>query len=536
MSSTVARYTVRRYPVICKGDPTSFVAVLLALSPVIVIFLLLAVRRTAADVAGLMGWVVTVVVAWLGFQTSLSTIFTASLAGVIASLPIAFVVATSMLQVTVMLETGAIDRIVALIKSVAPTDRVVQIMIINIGAGTLLTALGAVPVSILPPIMLALGYSSFAAIALPAIGYDALCTYALLGIPVVVFGNAVGLPVNEAGGNFARFMPVVSTCIALGMVWLVGRWKLIRKGLVPILIAGLTAGFVALGMNALRMVTLTGVAAGVAVVLAMLLYLEVTGRPLMDRAALSERDRAAERRLSLPAAVSPWLILTFFSLLINTPSLPFFELTFTRLAMPVEVIPGAAEKVRLFWQAYFWILVSTALALPFLRPTRSQLKTSVAKWLRRAPRPVAAAAVFFAIAFVINHSGKGADWQLADVNRNMVHVLAAAAASAFGQLYPLVAPFLGLLGGFISGSETSSIAMLTELHLATSEKIGASGLLVAAASGIGGGLASVISPAKLQNASASIDRIGQESEVMRSAFGISLLITAVVGLMAMLWA
>ncbi|NOR82148.1 MAG: L-lactate permease, partial [Ardenticatenales bacterium] len=280
-------------------------AVLLALSPVIVIFLLLAVRRTAADVAGLMGWVVTVVVAWLGFQTSLSTIFTASLAGVIASLPIAFVVATSMLQVTVMLETGAIDRIVALIKSVAPTDRVVQIMIINIGAGTLLTALGAVPVSILPPIMLALGYSSFAAIALPAIGYDALCTYALLGIPVVVFGNAVGLPVNQAGGNFARFMPVVSTCIALGMVWLVGRWKLIRKGLVPILIAGLTAGFVALGMNALRMVTLTGVAAGVAVVLAMLLYLKVTGRPLMDRAALSERDRAAERRLNLPAAVSP---------------------------------------------------------------------------------------------------------------------------------------------------------------------------------------------------------------------------------------
>jgi lactate permease len=279
-------------------------------------------------------------------------------------------------------------------------------------------------------------------------------------------------------------------------------------------------------MNALRMVTLTGVAAGVAVVLAMLLYLKVTGRPLMDRAALSERDRAAERRLTLPAAVSPWLILTFFSLLINTPSLPFFELTFTRFAMPVEVIPGAAEKVRLFWQAYFWILVSTALALPFLRPTRSQLRTSVAKWLRRAPRPVAAAAVFFAIAFVINHSGKGADWQLADVNR----------ASAFGQLYPLVAPFLGLLGGFISGSETSSIAMLTELHLATSEKIGASGLLVAAASGIGGGLASVISPAKLQNASASIDRIGQESEVMRSAFGISLLITAVVGLMAMLWA
>jgi lactate permease len=98
-----------------------------------------------------------------------------------------------------MIETGAIARVVTLIKTVAPGDRVVQIMLINVGFGTLLTALGAVPVSILPPIMLALGYSSFAAIALPAIGYDALTTYALLGVPVVVFASVVGLPGEEAG-------------------------------------------------------------------------------------------------------------------------------------------------------------------------------------------------------------------------------------------------------------------------------------------------------------------------------------------------
>ena len=221
----------------------NLVAVLLALSPVIVIFLLLTLRRTAADVAGLIGWIVVVGVAWLCFQTDLLVTLQASLAGVVASLPISLVVATSILQVTIMLETGAIARVVALIKSVAPGDRVVQIMLINVGFGILLTALGAVPVSILPPIMLALGYSSFAAIALPAIGYDALCTYALLGIPVVVFANFAGQPVDQVGGYFARYMPVISTCIGLGMVWIVGRWKLVWEGLVPILIAGLTAGF-----------------------------------------------------------------------------------------------------------------------------------------------------------------------------------------------------------------------------------------------------------------------------------------------------
>lgn len=513
----------------------NLLAVFLALSPVIVIFLLLVLRRTPADVAGLLGLGYTVVVAWLYFCTPLSVVLRAALTGVVASLPISLVVATSILQVTVMLETGAIARVVALVKTVAPGAQVVQIMIINIGFGTLLTALGAVPVSILPPIMIALGYSSFSAIALPAIGYDALCTYALLGIPVVVFAGFVGQPVNQVSGNFARFMPVISTCIAFGMLWLVGRWRLMAKGWVPTLLAGLTAGSIAIAMNALGLVTLTGIAAGLGVVGVMVLYLKITGRPLRDRGILAEADLAAERRLSLGRALSPWILLTLFALLVNAPFLPLFDLTFKRWALPVEIIPGAAEKVRPFWQAYFWILVSTLLALPLLRPTRAQLATSGRKWLKRAYRPVLSAAVFFAIAYVINHSGKGADWTLADPSRNMVYVLATAAAAAFGGWYPLVAPYLGLLGGFISGSETSSIAMLTALHLETAQRIGANGILIAAASGIGGGLASAISPAKLQNASAAIDRIGEEAPVLRTTVVVSLAITAVCAVMALIW-
>ena len=117
----------------------------------------------------------------------------------------------------------------------------------------------------------------------------------------------------------------------------------------------------------------------------------------------------------------------------------------------------------------------------------------------------------------------------------MVYIIANASAEAFGRLYPAVAPFLGLLGGFISGSETSAIAMLTAIHLSTAEKIGAVGLLVAAASGIGGGLASVISPAKLQNAAASIDCIGEEGYVLRITFVVSLAITAVCAALTLIW-
>jgi lactate permease len=511
-------------------------SVLLAVLPVLVVLVLLVRFRMAADLAGIIGLAVAVLAAWLYFQTPLSILARAGLSGVVASFPITLMVMTSLLQVFIMIATGALSRIVVLIKTVAPQDQVIQIMIVNVGFGTLLAAMGATPVSILPPIMLALGYSSFVAIALPALGYDALCTYALLGVPVVVFAGLVNLPVNEVGGYFARFMPVISTCIAIGMLWMVGKWRMVWKGLIPALLSGLTAGWIAIGMNRIQLVPLTGVAAGLGVMLVMLAYLLIRRKPLRDRGALTDADHAVERSTSLWSALSPWLILTVFAVLVNIPALPFYALTFQTYAMPVEIIPGAPERIRLFWQAYFWILVSTALALPFLKPTRQQLSDSLQKWVKRASRPMLASAIYFAMAYVINHSGKGLDWTLVDPSRNMVAVLADASASAFGRFYPLVAPYLGLLAGFVSGSEASAIAMLTRLHMSTAEQIGAVGLLVAAASGIGGGLASVISPAKLQNAAAAIDRIGEEAGVLRVTFVISVVITAVCAILALIWA
>jgi len=514
----------------------NLLSILLAVTPVIIIFILLAIRHVPADISGFIGWIITTIIAGLYFKTSFNVIVLSSLGGIIASLPIALVVATSIFQVTIMQETGAIARIVALLKTISPKDAIVQVMLINVGFGTLLTALGAVPVSILPPIMLSLGYTSFVAIALPAIGYDALTTYALLGVPVVVFANIIGMPVRDVGIYFARFMPVISTCIALGMLWLIGGWKMVLKGSIPATISGMAAGFICIGMNELGLITITGIAAGGGVILVMFLYLLVMRKPFVDPSKLDEADQEVKKQMSLVAAISPWLILTILSLLVNAPFLPFFDLTFTRISMPVEVIPGAPEKLRVLWQAYFWIVISTLCALPFLKANSSQVKVSFQKWLKRAPRPVFSAAIFFAIAYLINQSGKNSSWQIIDVNLNMVAVLARASSAAFSRFYPAVAPFLGLFGGFISGSETSAIAMLTKLHLSTAEEIGAIGLVIAAASGIGGGLASVISPAKLQNAAASIDRIGEETKIIRTTVIIALVITAVCALMTLIWA
>jgi len=107
---------------------------------------------------------------------------------------------------------------------------------------------------------------------------------------------------------------------------------------------------------------------------------------------------------------------------------------------------------------------------------------------------------------------------------------------AFGALYTVISGYLGLFGGFLSGSEASTIAMFTKYHLLTSKLLNVDALIVTAVTTIGGGLASVISPAKLQNAAATIDALGIESQVIKTAFIISMIITLAASIIAMIFA
>jgi lactate permease len=224
-----------------------------------------------------------------------------------------------------------------------------------------------------------------------------------------------------------------------------------------------------------------------------------------------------------------------------------FQFLFVDLAFPVQIgaYPGIIDT-RFLWQAYTLMLISTIVSMPFLKTDRDVLKRTLTKFRKRALRPVLAAAIFFAMADVMNFSGwvvgAGGVWlnptdlvNGLDPTNNMIFLLASMTAG-LGLLYPVLAPFMGLLGGFISGSETSSIAMFTKYHVETSNLIGASSIHVAASNGIGGGLASVLSPAKIQNAAAVIDEIGIEGEVIRYGLVVAMLMTFATAVMTLLWA
>ena len=458
--------------------------ILMTLLPIVVVVFLMVRCQYAADTSGVIGWLLTVAVAFLFFDTSPEVGFRSSAAGMIASFPVSLMVVTSILQITFMEVTGALRRVAVFVKTFASTDRAVQIMMINIGAGTLLVAVGATPVSILPPILVALGYSTFVAVALPAIGYDALCTFALLGAPLVVYSDMTGTPLVKSAQVFAQFLPVISVLIGFGMLWIVGRWKLMRQGFIPCVLAGATNGGMALAVSHIPVlsagVVLTGVMGGFATMVVMLIYLKVRRLPIIDRSGLTDEDLKIEKTMPLGVALSPWIILIAASFAVNFFP-PGFDLLYRHWAMPVSIIPGQVIRTRMLWNAYTWVLISTVLSCLFIRPTAGMMQTTIRKWLQRAPRPALAAAVFFAIAFVMNNSGMQAletGWAIVRPSDNMIWVLAQGSALAFGAFYPFVSGYLGLFGGFISGSEASTIAMFTKYHLMTSKLLHVDALIV----------------------------------------------------------
>jgi lactate permease len=525
----------------------SFVSLLLTLLPIIIILCLLIVWKQPADVSGIIGWLAIALIALFAFQTSIEVILRSTAAGFIRSFSVSLIVAMSLLQMAYMEKTGALRRIIIFIKTIACENRAVQIMMINIGFGTLMVAVGATPVSLLPPILVAMGYSTYVAIALPAIGYDALCTYALLGAPIVVFvdvanaylGKGNEITLSQAGMVFFMFLPIVSTLIGVCMLWIVGKWDALREGWLPCLITGAVIGVVSCITNRYdNLVVLTGVLCGLAVIAAMVIYLWVTGKKLIDRSLLTKEELAYEQSYPLWRALSPWIILVLLILALNVPK-DMFNFLYRELRLPINGLTanGAPLETRALWQAYTWILVSILLSIPFIRPSGAQVRDSLSVWLKRAPRPVFSAAIFFAIGEIMNMAGYSMETKGFAVP-SMVKVLADYSAQFFSDSYGMVVAFIGLFGGFITGSEASTIAMFGKYTLATARNLNMDTygmILIMAGLAFGGGLASVISPAKLQNAASSIDKLGAENQVIRVAFVFSLLLTLVTSLFVLLF-
>jgi lactate permease len=100
-------------------------------------------------------------------------------------------------------------------------------------------------------------------------------------------------------------------------------------------------------------------------------------------------------------------------------------------------------------------------------------------------------------------------------NSGMTDALARGLADFAGKFFPLVAPWIGALGAFMTGSNTNSNVVFGLLQVRTAQLLGLSVAIILAGQTAGAGLASVIAPAKIVVGTSTAELAGREGEVMR---------------------
>jgi len=98
-----------------------------------------------------------------------------------------------------------------------------------------------------------------------------------------------------------------------------------------------------------------------------------------------------------------------------------------------------------------------------------------------------------------------------------------------GHVFPFIAPLLGWLGVFLTGSDTSSNVLFGGLQKATAEQLAISPILTGAANTSGGVMGKMISPQSLAVACAATGMVGEEGTLFRFTLKHSLFLTVVVG-------
>jgi lactate permease len=110
------------------------------------------------------------------------------------------------------------------------------------------------------------------------------------------------------------------------------------------------------------------------------------------------------------------------------------------------------------------------------------------------------------------------------------------AFAATGVLYPFFGTLLGWLGVALTGSDTASNILFGNLQKITSEQLGLSPVLMAAANSSGGVMGKMIDAQSIVVASTATNWYGHESTILRFVFKHSIALACLVGLLVMLQA
>ena len=533
-----------------------------ALIPIVFFFLALAVFRLKGHIAGSITLALSIGVAIFAFQMPADMAFAAAGYGFAYGLwPIAWIIVAAVFLYKLTVKSGQFEVIRSSVLSITDDQRL-QVLLIGFAFGAFLegaAGFGA-PVAITAALLVGLGFNPLYAAGLCLIANTAPVAFGALGIPIIVAGQVTGIDPFKIGAMAGRQLPFLSVLVPFWLVAMMDGWRGIKETWPAALIAGASFATTQYFTSNFIGPELPDITSALVSLISLTLFLKFWQPARAAKAAVAGVSPAvsayaggfggARSTSTSPysagqilKAWSPFLILT---LLVTLWTLKPFKALFavggaleswvlyfaiphldqlvikvapivlnpTPIAAIYKLDPVSATGTAIFFSALISMLVlriDVKTGLTTLRDTLIELKL-----------PILSIGMVLAFAFVTNYSG---------MSSTLALVLAGT-----GAAFPFFSPFLGWLGVFLTGSDTSSNALFSSLQATTAHQIGVDPTLLVAANTSGGVTGKMISPQSIAVACAATGLVGKESDLFRFTLKHSLIFAAFVGLITLLQA
>ena len=525
-----------------------WISAAVALIPIIFFFLALAVFRMKGYVAGFITVVLTILVALFAYKMPFTMAMAATGYGFLYGLwPIAWIIVMSVFLYKISVKTGQFDVIRASVLSITNDHRLLVILIgFSFGAFLEGAAGFGAPVAITAALLAGLGLNPLYAAGLCLIANTAPVAFGAMGIPITVAGQVTGIDPHKIGQMAGHQLPFLSLFVPFFIVFLMDGFKGIKQTWPALFVAGgsfaitqfITATF--LGPE------LPDITSALVSLVCLALFLKVWQPKEIYQSNQANDEVAATTASSMPKltvgkvvkAWSPFIILTvmvviwsqgFFKALFAPggalESLVFkFEVPgLHNLVMKAEPIVNkptpyeAVLKFDILSATGTAILIACIISILILKMSAKQAAETFKETLQELKMPILSIGFVLGFAFIANYSGLSSTLALA--------------LAGTGGLFPFFSPFLGWIGVFLTGSDTSANALFSNLQAITAQQVGVSEVLLVAANTTGGVTGKMISPQSIAIACAAVGLAGKESDLFRFTVKHSLFFVIIVGIM-----
>ena len=531
--------------------PLSTVA---AAIPVVTLLVLIASGKVKAHIAALVALIVANIITIFIYTMPAAMSVKASLLGVVVGFfPIGWIVLNVIFLYRITVETGRFELLKRAIGGVT-TDRRLQLLLIAFAFGAFFEGASGfgTPVAITGAVLIGLGFSPLAASGLSLIANTAPVAYGALGTPIQGLASVTGLDPYILGAMVGRQLPFFSLLVPFWLIWAFAGWRGMITIWPAILVTGVSFAIPQFVISNYINPWIVDIGASLISMGCLILFLKVwQPRELWLSPALRGKDESAATMAApkvmdktpltdgqLWGALLPWIIVCVVMLIWGNGafktwanSIFVWNYEVPDLDKMINKVPPVAPKATperaVFGFTYLsftgsGMLIAAIISGFLMGFSPARMIAEYGRTIKLCAISLITISAMLAIGTLTRLSGVDATLGLA--------------FAATGVLYPFFGTLLGWLGVALTGSDTASNVLFGNLQKITSEQLGLSPILMAAANSSGGVMGKMIDAQSIVVASTATNWYGHEGTILRYVFGHSIVLACLVGLLVMLQA